>query len=205
MAEKSEKINAYILNAKPFAKPILEHIRNLVHAACPQVEEKIKWGFPHFDYKGQMMCSMAGFKQHCAFVFWKASLIDPALDKMAKSESAMGHLGRITDLNKLPSDKTIMRWIKKAMQLNDAGIKISKSKPSEKKKSELIIPDDLFSALNKNKHAIKAFSKFSYSQKNEYIQWVEEAKTEATRNKRIETTVIWVSEGKIRNWKYLPK
>jgi hypothetical protein len=74
MGKNDPRIDDYIAKSQDFARPILEHLRDLVHKACPEVEETMKWSFPHFDYKG-MMCSMAAFKQHCAFGFWKASLI----------------------------------------------------------------------------------------------------------------------------------
>ena len=87
MAKKENAIDNYIAKSADFAKPILLHIRDLVHKACPDVEEKMKWSFPHFDYKGEMMCSMAAFKQHAVFGFWKAALMkDPVLIENAKSE-----------------------------------------------------------------------------------------------------------------------
>lgn len=135
MATKEKLIDSYIEKSADFAKPILLHLRELVHKTCPAVEEKIKWGFPHFDYKGEMMCNMAAFKQHAVFGFWKAAIMkDPVLAETAKSEVAMGHLGRITSLKDLPADKKIIAWIKEAMQLNEDGIKLpAKSKPAEKK------------------------------------------------------------------------
>lgn len=124
MGTKDLRVDKYIANAADFAKPMLNHLRELVHKACPETEEIIKWGFPHFDYKG-MMCSMAAFKQHCAFTFWKAALMkDKKLIENAKSESAMGHLGRITSLNDLPSDKILMAYIKEAKKLNDDDVKL---------------------------------------------------------------------------------
>lgn len=199
MSAKLKEVDAYIANAKPFAKPILTHLRKLVHKACPKVEEKMKWSMPHFDYKGQMMCSMAAFKEHCAFSFWKASLIDEKLEAEAKTETAMGHLGRITSVKNLPSEKQLAAWIKKAMQLNDDGIIVKRILPEKK---EIIIPDQLTAALNKNKKAKVVFEKFPYSHKKEYIEWINEAKTEETRKRRIATTIEWVTEGKDRNWKY---
>src|SRR4249920_1912524 len=125
MGKKEKAIDNYIARSADFAKPILNHIRELVHKTCPDAEEKMKWSFPHFDYKGEMMCSMAAFKQHCVFGFWKAALMkDPVLIENARSEVAMGHLGRITSLKNLPSDKKIIVWIKEAMKLNDEGIKV---------------------------------------------------------------------------------
>ena len=202
MATKEKAIDAYISKSADFAKPILNHIRELVHKTCPGVEEKMKWSFPHFDYKGEMMCSMAAFKQHAVFGFWKASLMkDPVLVETAKSEVAMGHLGRLTSVKDLPADKKMVAWIKEAMLLNDKGIKLAaKPKPADKK--ELIIPDYFITALAKNKKAKQVFEDFAYSHKKEYLQWITEAKTEDTRNKRMTTALEWLSEGKNRNWKY---
>ena len=204
MAKKEKAIDSYIAKSADFAKPILTHIRELVHKACVDVEEKMKWSFPHFDYKGEMMCSMAAFKQHAAFGFWKASLMkDPVLVENAKSESAMGHLGRLCSLKDLPSDKKITAWIKEAMALTDKGIKIVKPKPVEKK--ELVVPDYFTAALKKNKKASAVFGAFAYSHKKEYLQWITEAKTEETRNSRMATAMEWMAEGKPRAWKYQKK
>ena len=200
MAKKDPRIDAYIKKAAPFAQPILNHYRSLVHTACPEVEETMKWSFPHFDYKGEMMCSMAAFKQHCAFGFWKASLFkDPSLLQNAKGETAMGHLGRIESIDQLPSDKKIMGWIKEAMKLNDAGVKVEKEKKPVK---ELVVPPYFLAALQKNKKAAAFFEASSPSCKREYVQWVDEAKTEATRNKRLDQSIEWLAESKQRNWKY---
>ena len=204
MPTNDKRIDTYIAKAQPFAKPILKHIRELVHKACPDVEETMKWSFPHFDYKGEMMCSMAAFKQHCAFGFWKASLMKAKkLVENAKSESAMGHFGKITSLKDLPSDKAMITYIKEAMRLNDEGVKVKK--PVSKEKKKLIIPPYIFAAVKKNKKAFATFEGFSYSHKKEYVEWITEAKTEETREKRLATAVEWMAEGKGRNWKYMKK
>lgn len=201
MLQKDKRIDAYILKSGDFAKPVLNHLRRLVHTACPNAEETIKWGFPHFDYKG-MMCSMAAFKQHCAFGFWKTALMKDAKEMIGKNEYAMGHLGKIKSLADLPPDKKIIGWIKEAMKLNDDDVKLPERKKTASPK-EIEIPDALQKALNKNKTAATAFNNFSPSHKREYIEWVNEAKTEETKNKRITQTIEWVSEGKSRNWKYM--
>lgn len=135
MHNKDPRVDKYIANSAEFAKPILNHLRELVHKACPENEEVIKWGFPHFDYKG-MMCSMASFKQHCAFSFWKAALMkNKKLMANAKSETAMGHLGRITSLKDLPTDKVLISYIKEAKQLNDDGVKLPAKLVAKEKNS----------------------------------------------------------------------
>jgi uncharacterized protein YdeI (YjbR/CyaY-like superfamily) len=200
---KDKRINAYIDKAQPFAKPILKKLRELIHKGNPEVEETIKWGMPFFDYKGPF-CNFASFKEHATFGFWKYKLIkDPKgylQDVANKGGDAMGNLGRITSLKDLPPDKVFIDFIKQAKRLNDEGIKLP-AKP-KKTKAKLIIPDYLIKSIKKNKKAFNTFSNFSYSHKKEYVEWITEAKTEATRNKRIKTAIEWMSEGKPRNWKY---
>lgn len=194
-------IDTYIAKSPEFARPILQHLRALVHKVCPTVEEKIKWGFPHFDYKGEMMCGMAAFKQHASFGFWKAAIMkDPVLQETAKEEVAMGHLGKLTSLKDLPTDKKLTAWIKEAMELNDKGIKLPPKPKAEKK--ELVVPDYFIAALKQKKQAWKVFENFAYSHKKEYVEWITEAKTDATRERRIAQAVEMIAEGKGRNDKY---
>lgn len=201
---KSKEVNLYIKKSAEFSKPILEHLRQLVHDTCPEAEEKMKWSFPHFDYRGEMMCSMAAFKQHCAFGFWKASLMENSQKLFEKyGKTAMGNLGQICSLKDLPPDKILRASIKEAMKLNEDGEKVVKSKSSHK--GELIIPDYLLNALKNNKIASVTFNSFSPSHKREYVEWITEAKTEVTRNKRLVTALEWMTEGKSRNWKYTVK
>ena len=201
---KNRLIDSYIKKSAEFSKPVLNHLRELVHSVCPEVEEKMKWSFPHFDYKGEMMCSMAAFKQHCAFGFWKASLMKNSQKMFEKyGKTAMGHLGQIKSLKDLPPDKVLIAGIKEAMKLNDSGVKILKSKPVTKE--DINTPDYFMTALKKNKKALETFRNFSASHVREYVEWITDAKTESTRNKRIDTALEWLSEGKSRNWKYIKK
>jgi uncharacterized protein YdeI (YjbR/CyaY-like superfamily) len=201
MPKDDERIDKYIEKAQPFAKPILLHIRKLVHQACPKVEETIKWGFPHFDYKG-MMCSMASFKEHCSFGFWKHSIMVESgfFKKNRETEGGMGILGKIASLEHLPSDEKFIEYIKEACRLNDENIKLPPKAKKEPK--ELIIPPVLLEALAKNDKASATFEKFPYSCKKEYVEWISQAKTELTRDKRTAQTIEWLAEGKRRNWKY---
>jgi uncharacterized protein YdeI (YjbR/CyaY-like superfamily) len=199
MGSRDARVDAYIAKSAEFARPILEHLREVVHAACPEAEETMKWSFPHFDYKG-MLCSMAAFKEHCSFGFWKSELV---LEKGGADEKAMGQFGRITGLADLPSKKVLTGYIKKAMALNDSGAKVpSRSKPKAPK-PPLVVPDDLAIALNANDKARATFEKFPPGQRREYVEWITEAKAELTRNRRLETAIEWMSEGKQRNWKYM--
>jgi uncharacterized protein YdeI (YjbR/CyaY-like superfamily) len=203
MRKTNPLLDAYIKDAEPFAQPILKHLRNLVHTACPEVEETIKWGFPHFDYKG-VMCSMAAFKKHCAFGFWKSAIMaDKEKVMEVKDRGAMGNFQRITSLSDLPADRILIAYIKEAKKLNEEKVKLPPRKKATVKK--LIVPAYFLKAIKRNNTAWKNFENFSYSNKKEYVEWIEEAKTDATREKRMETAVEWISEGKSRNWKYMKK
>jgi uncharacterized protein YdeI (YjbR/CyaY-like superfamily) len=198
MGTRDPRIDAYIARSAEFAQPILAHLRDIVHEACPEVEETMKWSFPHFMYQG-MLCSMASFKEHCAFGFWKgAQIVDGSVD------GAMGQFGRITAISDLPSKKILTGYIKKAMQLNETGVKAPmRAKPKPAAKKAAAVPDDLARALKKNAKARATFEKFSPSHKREYIEWIVEAKREETRQRRLETAIEWMAEGKQRNWKYM--
>ena len=201
MGKKDSRIDAYIAEAADFAKPILKHLRKLVHEGCPQVEETMKWSHPFFMHKG-VLCNMAAFKAHCAFGFWKGKMIfadDPVRQKA--SEEAMGYFGRLTKVSELPPDKDMLAYVAEAVRLNDLGIK-KPEPPKSKERKELVVPDCLAASLKKNAKARKTFEDFSYSHKKEYIEWITEAKTDETRDRRLATTMEWLTAGKSRNWKY---
>jgi uncharacterized protein YdeI (YjbR/CyaY-like superfamily) len=203
MKEQDERIDSYIAKSAVFAQQILIHLRQLIHESCPGVVETIKWGFPHFEYKGEILCHMAAFKKHCSFGFWKASIMnDPHKLLQTIGKTAMGHLGQITDISTLPDDNILKEYIKEAAHLNEKGIKLP-VKPKQTDKKETPIPDYILSAISENPEALKTFQNFSPSNKRDYLEWITEAKTEETRYKRLETAVEWMGEGKIRNWKYV--
>ena len=195
MGNKDPRVDAYIEVSADFAKPILEHIREVMHEACPNVEESIKWNFPVFSYHG-IMANMASFKEHCAFGFWKPSLILEGDEE--KSAEAMGQFGRLTSVDDLPPREALIGYIHRAMELNEKGIQ-----PNKKSKSELEMPEDFRDALGKVSGALKAFEAMPPSHRREYIEWIVEAKRDATRRRRIEKAVDQVSEGKSLNWKYM--
>ena len=192
------KFDDYIAKAQPFARPILKHLRKVVHAAVPDVEENWKWSTPAFDYKG-VFCSMAAFKQHCIFGFWKHQLL---IDRgvIEAGNMVLGHRGRITSVDDLPSEKELIRVLKAAAELNDKGIKIERPKAAPK--PPVKVPAYLRKALQGNTKAGAAFAAFSPSHKREYVEWLTEAKTEDTRNRRLVQAVEWMTQGKPRNWKY---
>jgi uncharacterized protein YdeI (YjbR/CyaY-like superfamily) len=198
MPKKNPKVDAYIADAAGFARPILKHLRKVVHVGCPGVEETIKWGFPHFVYNGNI-AGMAAFKAHCSFGFWKGALIFGP--EKAEERDGMGQFGRITRIADLPDEKTLIGYVRQAAHLNEAGIKApraAKPKPRPAPK----VPNDLAAALAKNAQARQIFEIFSRSKQREYVEWVTEAKRKETRQQRIATSIEWLAEGKSRNWKY---
>jgi len=197
MPNKDPRVDAYIEKSADFAKPILNHLRKLIHKASPKISETVKWSMPAFEYKG-LVCGIAAFKQHCALGFWKEKLLDS--DAFPAQKNAMGSVGRITSKKDLPPDDVIIKLVQQAIELNENGVKVPKKAAAPKK--ELVVPDYLTAALKKNKTAQKTFENFPYSCKKEYVEWITEAKTEPTREKRIATTIEWLAEGKRRNWKY---
>jgi uncharacterized protein YdeI (YjbR/CyaY-like superfamily) len=196
MGTRDPRIDAYIERSADFAKPILRHLREIVHEACPDVEETIKWGAPYFAYEG-LLGGMAAFKEHCAFGFWKGALV---VDDQGKSAEAAGHLGRITKISDLPPKKVLVGYMKKAVALNESGEKVAR-KP--KRVKELPVPEYLTAALKKNRKALATFEGFTPSHRREYVEWITEAKREDTRQRRLEQAIEWMAEGKPRHWKHM--
>jgi uncharacterized protein YdeI (YjbR/CyaY-like superfamily) len=195
MTTKDPRIDAYIAKAPDFAKPILTHLRALAHEASRDVEETMKWRMPHFVREG-ILFGMAAFKQHCTVHFWKGKLV--LGDEL--NAKGFGNLGRMTTLSDLPNKKALLRYIKKAIELNQSGIK----KPiTRSPKKRLIVPDYFRAALGRNQKAQATFDAFSYSHKKEYVNWITEAKREETRARRMRTALQWLAQGKPQNWKYL--
>ncbi len=197
MPSHDPRIDAYVDRAEPFARPILHHVRALVHEACPDVQETIKWGMPAFVHTGQLLCGMAAFKRHASFGFWKHALVVGE----AGERVGMGSFGKLASVEDLPPRRTLLALVRKAVRLNEAGVKA----PSAPRRARppLQPPDDLLAALRQVPAAFATFEAFSPSHRREYVQWVLEARREETRRRRIADAVAWLGEGKPRNWKYL--
>ena len=200
MAATDPRIDAYIRKSPAFAQPILKHIRKVVHAAAPGVQETMKWSTPHFDYKG-VFCGMSAFKEHVGFGFWKAALLKDLLPGNGATISPESQFGRITSIDDLPDEKAFTRIIKAAAKLNDEGVKAPPMRKGPR--PALKAPPDLLQAINKNRKAKATFEGFPPGQRREYIAWVVEAKQAETRHRRIATAVEWMAQGKVRNWKYV--
>jgi uncharacterized protein YdeI (YjbR/CyaY-like superfamily) len=200
------RIDAYIARAKPFALPILEHLRQLIHQACPQVEESIKWSRPFFTYRGAILCNISAFTQHCSLGFWGEEIAQVLREADALKPGAMGSLGRITALSDLPPDKLLLQWLRQAVAFIDAGSYTSPIAARQKVvKAPVSVPDepaDFREALAANPGAQAIYGSFAASCKREYLEWITSAKRAETRTSRIQTAVAWIAEGKQRHWKY---
>lgn len=201
MGQRIRDVDAYISRQRPFAVPILERLRDLVHEACPEVVEVIKWGHPNFDYRGPF-AGMAAFKAHATFGFWKDALLRTAGRPLGKStEKAMGSFGRLASLDDLPSKRDMLALVRRAKKLNDDGIKHPAR--SEPRKPVVVRPPAYFlAALRANRKALATWEALPPGQRREYVEWVTEAKTQPTRERRLATSVEWLAAGKRRNWKY---
>jgi uncharacterized protein YdeI (YjbR/CyaY-like superfamily) len=195
MGKRDPRIDVYIAKAGDFAKPILCYIRDVVHEACPDVQEALKWSSPSFEYKG-LLCGMAAFKQHATFGFWKHPLVTGS----PREKGSMG-FARLTKVSDLPSKKVLAGYVKKAMALNEQGVRMPRTKKAPKPPAKA--PADLLAALKTNAKAKAAYDAFSPSAKREYVEWIVDAKGEDTRARRVATAVEWMAEGKQRNWKYM--
>ena len=194
------RIDAYIENSESFAQPILTYLRAVIHETCPEVVEDWKWSYPHFMYKGKILCAFMAFKQHCGFGFWLEQEMKTIKELTKNSErTRMFTLGKIKSMEQLPSEALLKAAIKEAMDLTDMGVTLKRNIPEKK---EIEVPEYFTEALRADKNALKVFENASPSFRKEYIQWITDAKTDTTRTKRIDQALEWISEGKGRNWKY---
>jgi uncharacterized protein YdeI (YjbR/CyaY-like superfamily) len=194
------EFDKYIAKSPDFARPILTKLRKLFHQACPDVEETMKWSAPHFEFKG-ILAGMAAFKEHIRWGFWKAELMKDPHSLLSVMDGHSMSYDKVTDISQLPSDVILLQYIREAVALNEQGVKARTAK--KKPKAELKVPDYFMAALKKNKKAFATFERFSPSHKREYVEWITEAKQEATRDKRLAQAIEWMAEGKPRNWKYM--
>lgn len=190
MGRRSPEFDEYIERAAPFARPILEALRDAFHEADPEIVETLKWSAPHFEHDG-VVGNMAAFKEHVSWGFWKASLM---------SGNAASRREKVTSVKELPPKKQLIAQIREAVKLNESGVKVARAPRSAAAPVET--PAELIAALKRSKGALASFEAMPPSHKREYVQWIVEAKQEATRAKRIAQAVEWISEGKSRNWKY---
>lgn len=190
------RIDAYIVKAPPFAQPILSHVRARVHAAAPEAQETMKWSAPSFTVDGKILLMMAAFKAHAALNFWRGQEIG---DKQPKA-GAMGQFGKLTSIDDLPSDRELDALIREAADLAKTAPAPRKTK-GEPKTAPQIHPD-FAKALAASPKAKAVLDDFSPSARRDYLEWISEAKQDATRAKRIATAVEWLAEGKKRHWKY---
>lgn len=195
--------DSYIANAAPFARPLLKYFRSCVHEACPEVEESFKWSMPHFNYKDNILCHMAAFKNHTSYSFWLAGKMKDSDGVFVTTvKSGMGHFGKVTSLDQIPDKQILIKYIKEAMALIDAGEKLETA-GKKKPEKHYVVPEIMIEALEQNTRAMANYMAMSISKKNDYIEWVVEAKTETTQKRRLQQMIEWLEEGKPRNWKYL--
>jgi uncharacterized protein YdeI (YjbR/CyaY-like superfamily) len=200
MAQLNKKVTEYISNSGDFAQEIMEHLRQIIHESCPDAEEDIKWGTPHYSYKGDHLCMMAGFKNHCSFSLYKAEFMkDNEIILSVKAGKKFGYMDKLKSISDLPSKKILISLIKEAMTINEKGIK--KEKPVSDKPKVIETPDYLTQKLSTDPKAKEIFENKSNSFRKEYIVWISDAKTDETRQKRLDEAMEWIAEGKSRFWK----
>ena len=192
---RDPRVDAYIASRNDFAKPILEHLRDLIHDHAPAVEETIKWSMPFFTYKGRSLANMAAFKEHAAFGFW-----DRLELSTGKEGDAMGQYGRLSDVATLPPDAVLLETLDRALAKIDAGDKPKRSTRGSKPEAD--VPPALAEALASDDETAAKWNAFAPSCRREYCEWVAEAKRDETRAKRVAQTIEQTRAGKKLNWKY---
>ena len=205
MGKKDTRVDSYISRLPAFSQEICTRFRAIVHEASPEIEEDIKWGHPAFMHKG-IVCGMAAFKAHVVIHFWKNALLTGSHARRATDDKTLEQLRRVTSVDELPSKTVIAGFVKAAVKLNDGAVKgPAPMKAAKKTRAPLRTPPVFSKALARNAKARATYDGFSPSHKREYVEWIGEAKTDETRDRRIEQALGWLADGKPRNWKYMKK
>ena len=199
------EVDTYIAKAADFAKPVLQHLREIVHQAAPGVVEEIKWSRPFFVYKGVILGNMSAFKAHCSFGLWGAEMAQHLRADGVASSDGMGTFGRIASVDQLPAKKQLVAYVQEAARKIADGERtkaFERPQANRVAKAEPPVPEALVLALEKHKLAAKQFAAMSPSCRKEYSVWIAEAKRDETRERRVAQAVEMIAEGKGRNWKY---
>jgi uncharacterized protein YdeI (YjbR/CyaY-like superfamily) len=200
---RSEKVDAYIAKAQPFAQPILKYLRETIHEAVPEVEETVKWSMPFFVYRGIILGNIAGFKEHCSFGVWKENVQPLMKEGVEARGGGMGSFGKLRTMEDVPKKRELKAVLVEAARKIEQGERTKNwERPVKQAKPEAEVPEALAAALKKNKVAGVKFAEMSSSCRREYCEWIGEAKREETREKRVATALEWIVEGKGRNWRY---
>jgi hypothetical protein len=200
MGAKDPRVDSYIAEAGEFARPILKHLRKIIHQGCPEIVETIKWGCPFFDYRG-LLCGLAAFKAHCSMFFWRDIDVSRWLEKTNTAGGGMGQFGKIASMADLPKDAVLLACVRAAVEQRNSPA--SKARRARRPAKEPPVPADLKKALAANAKAATTFKNFAPSHRRAYLDWISEARQPATRERRLRTTIEWLTEGKPQNWKYL--
>lgn len=187
------RIDAFIAKAQPFAQPILSHLRDAIHRACPHMAETIKWGRPAFENEGRIVAVLGAFKAHASLTLWKMG------EAIGRGEEGAGRFGQLTSLADLPDDAELIRIIQATAS---ARAESAPPKPKKAPRAELPVPEELAGALAQAAVAKATFDAFSPTNRRDYCEWIAEAKKPETRAARVAQAVEWLAEGKTRHWKY---
>ena len=203
MKNRLQAIDDYVARAKPFAQPILAHLRNAIHRTVPEIEEQMKWSQPFFVYRGVILGNMAAFKEHCSFRFWGEDMARVLREDGVVRAEGMGSFGRITGLDDLPPTPDLERYLRHAAELIGSGTRLKSIQRVRKEpRPETALPEPLALALEQRPEVGEAFRRLSPSCRREYAEWIAEAKREETRDRRLATALAQIAEGKGLNAKY---
>ncbi len=177
------EITAYIATLPDWQQAICSELRAAIHGADPDIEESIKWGTPAFGHKGPvawMFCA----RDWVHFSFPQGALPAETHGLFEPTENKAGRTIKLHQDQAVPRG-IIEQLVQQAVANNQAGKKVDLQipKPGERK---FDIPHEYLAFLKEN-GAYEEYLQRPYYQQKGWIQWIEEAKQQATRDKRRRT------------------
>ena len=196
MRSKSTSVADIIHNMEPWSEGLFL-LREIILSTG--LTEEIKWGSPAYTCEGKLVLSIGGFKNFFTMWFHQGVFLsDPAHVLVNAGEGRTRGLRqwRFTSLAEI-KPALVKKYIKEAIANAKAGKEIR-----PERKAAIETPEELATAFKKDKALKAAFNQLTPGRQREYLEYVGEAKTEATRLRRVEKVVPMILRGVGLNDRY---
>lgn len=156
--------------------------------------EELKWGCPCYTLQNRNVVLIHGFKEYCAFLFFKGALLKDTgqiLVQQTKNVQSARQV-RFTNVEEIVKKEKILKaYIYQAIDIEKAGLKVNL-----KETSDFEVPEEFQKVLNKNRALRKAFNELTPGRQRAYLFYFSSAKQSKTRETRIEKYLQKILDGR---------
>ena len=159
-----------------------------------ELTEELKWGCPCYTIGKSNIVLIHGFKHYCALLIMQGALLkDKKKILVQQTENVQSARQiRFTGVEEILKNKSIIKsYIKEAIALEKAGIKVALKKTSEYK-----IPEEFQAVLEDMPELKKAFNALTPGRQRGYLLYFSAPKQTKTKEARIEKYLQHILNGK---------